>query len=148
MAETWRWAVGVGSNRGERAAWLAAAARRIDASGLARVAARSPALATAPVGGPGGQGDFLNAVWVVESGLGAHSLLHLLQAVETACGRARSVRWGPRTLDLDLLAREDGLRIASPVLTLPHPLAGARAFVMEPWRALAASGAWEGWMPA
>jgi 2-amino-4-hydroxy-6-hydroxymethyldihydropteridine diphosphokinase len=145
--EPWRYAVGVGGNRGDSEAWQERAARLLDASGLVRVVARSPAIATAPVGGPAGQDPYLNAVWVLASGLGPHSLLHLLQTVETACGRSRSVRWGPRTLDLDLLARDDGLVVASPVLSLPHPRAHERAFVLDPWRQLVACGQWRAPLP-
>jgi 2-amino-4-hydroxy-6-hydroxymethyldihydropteridine diphosphokinase len=125
-----RYAIGVGANRGDRRATIARA--------YALLAAEMPVLAastlheTAPVGGPAGQDPFLNAVWVVATDLGPHQVLHALQRIETACGRVRTIHWGPRTLDLDLLLRADGLRISTPVLTLPHPLWRQREFVRRP----------------
>lgn len=133
-----RYAIGVGSNRGERAATIAAAEGLLG-DGIA-LEARATLVETAPVGGPSGQDPFLNGAWVVATDLGPHQLLHRLQVVETALGRTRAVRWGPRTLDLDLLLREDGLVVASPVLTLPHPLLAVRPFVLEPLAEIA--GGW------
>jgi 2-amino-4-hydroxy-6-hydroxymethyldihydropteridine diphosphokinase len=127
-----RYAVAVGGNRGEVAATLDRAADLLMADGLVRVVARSTLHRTAAVGGPRGQGDFLNGAWIVATDLGPHQLLHRLQAVESACGRTRMVTWGPRTCDLDLLLAEDGRRCASPVLTLPHPRLHERAFVLAP----------------
>lgn len=133
----WRYALGVGGNRGEVPATLERAERLLVAAG-APVVARGPLLTTAAVGGPAGQGDFRNTAWLVETGLGPHALLALCQAVETACGRVRTTRWGPRTLDLDLLLRDDGLRVSSRVLELPHPLLLRRSFALEPLAAIAA----------
>ena len=126
------YAIGVGSNLGDRQAHLAAAEAALAASGLARVVARSALRETAPVGGPAGQGAYLNGAWLVASGLGPHQLLHLFQGIETALGRARAVRWGARSIDLDLLLRSDGAVVASPVLTLPHPHLHERPFVLGP----------------
>lgn len=125
-----RYAIGVGSNRGDRHAIIAAATTMLD-DGITLIAS-SALHETAPVGGPSGQKPFLNAVWIIETTLGPHQLLHRLQAIETALGRARTVRWGSRTLDLDLLLRADGLQISNPVLTLPHPRLAERAFVLVP----------------
>lgn len=125
-----RYAIGVGSNRGERAA-LIAQAQALLTDGISLVAA-STLHETAPIGGPDGQRAFLNAAWVIETALGPHQLLHRLQAIESVLGRVRTVRWGPRTIDLDLLLREDGLMVATPVLTLPHPLLHLRGFVLAP----------------
>jgi 2-amino-4-hydroxy-6-hydroxymethyldihydropteridine diphosphokinase len=136
---SWHYAIGVGANLGDRAATIKAARARLDASGLARVAAASPLHATAPCGGPQGQPAFLNGAWLVASGLGPHQLLALLQGIETALGRTRSVRWGPRTIDLDILLRDDGLVVDSPVLTVPHPLLAERPFVLTPLVAIAGS---------
>ena len=134
-----KYAIGVGSNRGDRHAIIAEAARQLSPDIRLVVAARLRE--TAPVGGPAGMDPFLNGAWVVETALGPHQLLHHLQAIETALGRVRVVRWGPRTLDLDLLLREDGLRVTTTVLTLPHPLLAQRRFVLEPLADIA--GAWK-----
>jgi 2-amino-4-hydroxy-6-hydroxymethyldihydropteridine diphosphokinase len=136
----WRYAVGVGANCGDRRAAMARAAEAIDASGMARVVARSSLIENPPVGGPPGQGPFLNGAWIVESGYGPHQLLGLLQRVEAELGRVRTVVWGPRTLDLDLLLREDGLTVSSTVLSLPHPRMTERDFVLRPLAEIA--GGW------
>lgn len=91
---------------------------------------RSPLYATAPVG-YADQPDFVNAVCIVETGLPPEQLLDALHAVEAAAGRTRSFRNAPRTLDLDII--DYGGRVSSgPRLTLPHPRAHERAFVMRP----------------
>jgi 2-amino-4-hydroxy-6-hydroxymethyldihydropteridine diphosphokinase len=138
MRDTWRYAVAVGSNLGDRRAIIAEARAQLDAGGIGRVVAASDLSETAPVGGPGGQGAFLNGAWIVASGFGPHQVLAELQRIETACGRVRTVRWGPRTLDLDLLLRDDGVVIVSVVLTLPHPRLAERPFVLLPLRQIAA----------
>ena len=86
---------------------------------------------TAPVGGPE-QPDYLNAVLIAESELPAFDLLALLHGVEKALGRERIERWGPRTLDLDLI-QYGSILSYSDELTLPHPRAHERRFVLEPW---------------
>ena len=133
-----KYAIGVGSNRGDRHAIIAEAARRLSPDMRLWAAARLRE--TAPVGGPSGMAPFLNGAWVIETGLGPHQLLQRLQVIETALGRVRVVRWGPRTLDLDLLLREDGLRVSTSVLTVPHPLLAQRRFVLEPLAEIA--GQW------
>ena len=95
------------------------------------VTAVSPLAKTAPVGGPE-QPDFLNQVLIIQTRLSAHALLEFGQALEHAAQRVRTVRWGPRTLDVDLIAYE-GVTSNHPVLTLPHPRAHQRAFVLIPW---------------
>jgi 2-amino-4-hydroxy-6-hydroxymethyldihydropteridine diphosphokinase len=86
---------------------------------------------TTPVGGPE-QDDFLNAVLLARSALPVHEILRRCQVTENALGRIRTVRWGPRTLDVDIIAC--GAQIsADPELTLPHPRAHERAFVLAPW---------------
>lgn len=125
-----RYAIGVGANRGDRAATIAAAAGLLAPD--IRLLASAPLITTAPLGGPRGQEPFLNGAWVVATDLGPHQLLHRLQAIESALGRVRAVHWGPRTLDLDLLLREDGLQVANVVLTLPHPRLADRGFVLAP----------------
>lgn len=138
MPEGWRYAVAVGSNLGDRRAIIDDAARLLDAGGVGRIVTRSDLIETAPVGGPGGQGAFLNGVWIVVSTFGPHQVLAELQRIELACGRVRTVHWGPRTLDLDLLLREDGLAVSSAVLTLPHPRIAERPFVLVPLKQVAA----------
>ena len=93
---------------------------------------------TAPVGGPEGQPDYVNAVVVASTTLSPLSLLHRLHAVERSFGRTREVRWGPRTLDLDLVQYGDAAAGTDVVsarerLTLPHPRAHERGFVLVPW---------------
>ncbi len=136
----YRYAVGVGGNLGNVPATLARAADLLTADGMVTISARAPLIETAAVGGPAQQPAFSNGAWLVSTRLGPHQLLHRLQNIESACGRVRTVRWGPRTCDLDLLLREDGLIVASPVLTVPHPRLCERAFVLEPLAAIA--GAW------
>lgn len=130
-----RYAVGIGGNLGDVRAH-ARSAREILAADGVLVEAEAPWIATAPVGGPL-QPPFLNSAWIVATGYGPHGLLDALRRAESACGRVREVRWGPRTLDLDLLLAEDGAIVDSPVLTLPHPRLHERAFVLRPLAVIA-----------
>jgi 2-amino-4-hydroxy-6-hydroxymethyldihydropteridine diphosphokinase len=91
----------------------------------------SSIIKTAPVGGPT-QPDYLNAVCIAESELSAAELLALLQGIEKSLGRVREERWGPRTIDLDLI-QYGTILSAADELTLPHPRAHERRFVLEPW---------------
>ena len=95
------------------------------------VTAVSSYFTTAPVGGPE-QPDFLNAVCIAESELPAADLLALLHGIEKVLGRERTVHWGPRTIDLDLIQYGSFLSYAEE-LQLPHPRAHERRFVLEPW---------------
>jgi 2-amino-4-hydroxy-6-hydroxymethyldihydropteridine diphosphokinase len=95
------------------------------------VSAISSYFTTAPVGGPE-QPDYLNAVCIAESELPAADLLALLHGIEKALGRERIERWGPRTIDLDLIQYGTILSYADELL-LPHPRAHERRFVLEPW---------------
>lgn len=88
-------------------------------------------LQTKPVGGPE-QPDYLNAVAIIESELPAKDLLALLNGIETAMGRTREIHWGPRVIDLDLI-QYGGLLVNDEQLTLPHPRAHERRFVLAPW---------------
>ena len=119
----------LGSNLGDRMGHLQGAldllAERVD------VIAISGIYETSPVGGPE-QDDFLNAVIIVETTLAPHELLALCQQVEADRNRVREVRWGPRTLDVDIIAMDDTV-LGDPALTLPHPRAHERAFVCVPW---------------
>lgn len=132
-----RAAIALGSNLGDRAAHLALAMAAI--AGLPRtvLVARSEAIPTEPVGLPGGAdpgGPYLNAAAVVRTRLSPRELLIGLQRIERAAGRDRAsdaARWGPRTLDLDLLLYEQFV-IDEPGLTIPHPRMHERRFVLEP----------------
>ena len=95
------------------------------------VLAVSSYLQTKPIGGPE-QPDYLNAVAIVESELPAKDLLALLNGIETAMGRTREIHWGPRVIDLDLI-QYGGLLVNDEKLTLPHPRAHQRRFVLAPW---------------
>jgi len=86
---------------------------------------------TAPVGGPPGQPDYINAVAKITTQLGAHDLLDVLLRIEQEFGRVRLERDGPRTLDLDILLYGDEI-INTPELIIPHPRLTQRAFVLEP----------------
>jgi len=121
----------LGANLGDRAATLEAAVRRLhDVDGI-EVTAVSPVVETDPVGGPE-QPDYLNAVVLVATTLSPRALLAAAHGVEAAHGRVREQRWGPRTLDVDIVDY-DGLTAATDELRLPHPRAHERAFVLAPW---------------
>ena len=127
----------LGSNLGDSAATLGSAVAALNESEAVRVVARSPLALTAPVGGPEGQPDFLNQVIQVATRLSPHGLLELTQQVEQAHHRARGaengeVRWGPRTLDIDIITYA-GSQVSTPVLQIPHPRAAQRGFVLVPW---------------
>jgi 2-amino-4-hydroxy-6-hydroxymethyldihydropteridine diphosphokinase len=122
--------VGLGSNLGDRMATLDAAVRALDADAHTHVMAVSRVYETEPVGGPE-QDHYLNAVAVLETDRSPHELLELLMATEASLGRVRAERWGPRTADLDLLLY-DGPPVEAPDLTVPHPRAKERAFVLVP----------------
>lgn len=123
--------VALGSNLGDRAATLRGALDTLNATPGVRVLRFSSFHETAPVGGPPGQGPFLNAVAELATAIPPAELLTRLHAIEARFGRERSVANAPRTLDLDLLLyrRE---RIAGPDLTVPHPRMWQRAFVLTP----------------
>ncbi|HYY79539.1 MAG TPA: 2-amino-4-hydroxy-6-hydroxymethyldihydropteridine diphosphokinase [Actinomycetes bacterium] len=122
--------VALGSNLGDRMATLDAAVRALDADAHTHVMAVSRVYETEPVGGPA-QDHYLNAVAVLETDRSPHDLLELLLATEASLGRVRAERWGPRTADLDLLLY-DGPPVEAPDLTVPHPRAKERAFVLVP----------------
>lgn len=125
-----RAALSLGSNIGDRLAHLQGALDSLHERGVRGVAV-SAVYETAPVGGPD-QDDFLNAVAIIETDLSPYGLLEVCQEVETLHDRVREVRWGPRTLDIDII-HMDGVTLDDPQLTLPHPRAGQRAFVCVPW---------------
>ena len=120
----------LGSNLGDRRATLAAAVAALD-----DVVAVSPVYETDPVGPPG-QGPYLNIVVELETRRSARELLAAALALEAAAGRRRRVRWGPRTLDVDVLWVE-GETVDEPDLRVPHPRMYERGFVMVPLADLA-----------
>ena len=127
--------VGLGSNLDEPVAQLRRALLELAEIPHTRLIERSPLYGSTPLGPPG-QPNYVNAVAMLETSLDAHSLLDELQAVEQRHGRERADRWGPRTLDLDLLLYGDAL-IDSPRLQVPHPQMHRRAFVLVPLHDLA-----------
>lgn len=120
----------LGSNRGDRLALLRKAEARLAATPGARVVARSSVYETEPVGLTD-QPWFLNRVLLIETALEPHALLDVLQRVEHSLGRTRAVRWGPRTIDIDLLLYDDRT-VASERLSIPHPELSRRRFVLLP----------------
>jgi len=123
--------VGLGSNLGNHREILDAAAVRLAEHPRIRLLARSRWRETTPVGGPAGQPNFLNGAVRLETSLLPGELLAFLQEVENRAGRRRTERWGPRTLDLDLLLYGE-LMLDTPELTIPHPRMAWRRFVLEP----------------
>lgn len=127
----------LGSNLGERKRFLREARAGLTAGGFPWTLA-SPVVETDPVGGPPGQGPFLNQVLaapIAEVALAPEALLDLAQALERQAGRVRRDRWGPRTLDVDLLFFGAAV-ILSPRLKVPHPRLSERRFVLEPLAAI------------
>jgi 2-amino-4-hydroxy-6-hydroxymethyldihydropteridine diphosphokinase len=138
-----RAALGIGSNLGDRWSLLAdgvARLRELDSEALV-----SSVYETAPVGGPDDQGAFLNCVVILETARSASDLLGIAHELEGAAHRIRTVRFGPRTLDVDVLLYGDEVS-DDPVLTLPHPRMYERAFVLVPLAEIAPDLVPEGWL--
>jgi 2-amino-4-hydroxy-6-hydroxymethyldihydropteridine diphosphokinase len=123
--------IALGSNLGNRRANLDGALDALRATAGVIVARVSTYHETDPVGGPPGQGPFLNAAAALETTLDPFALLAILRGIEETAGRVRTIHWGERTLDLDLLYFGDRV-IATPELQLPHPRLASRRFVLEP----------------
>ena len=119
----------LGSNLGDRLANLRAAVDALNATPGIRVMRSSRVYETDPVGPP--QPAYLNAVIDVRTRLDPHALLDRVLAVERELGRVRGERWGPRTIDVDVLTY-DGIEIDDPTLTIPHPRMYERGFVLIP----------------
>lgn len=138
MGSTVRAYVALGSNLGDALGNLRSACDALRALSGCSVMGQSTFHCTAPVGGPVGQPDFWNAVIALDTCLGPLELLDELQGLEAQFGRDRSQeeRWGPRTLDLDLLLH-GAERCATERLELPHPRMHERSFVLEPLAELA-----------
>jgi 2-amino-4-hydroxy-6-hydroxymethyldihydropteridine diphosphokinase len=120
----------LGSNLGDRAAHLQHALDGLRVANGVAVVAVSRVYETDPVGGPE-QGAYLNAVVAIETALSPWDVLALAQQLEAQAGRVRSERWGPRTLDVDVLLYDD-VEQDDERLTLPHPRMWDRAFVLVP----------------
>ena len=131
--------MGLGSNLGDRRRHLKDA---VDS--LPGVVAVSPVYETDPVGGPGGQDPYLNVVVELDTDLSPRELLGVCHRLESAAGRVRTVRWGPRTLDVDILLF-DGFTSDDEELTVPHPRMWQRRFVVAPLRDLAPELVPEDW---
>ena len=123
--------IALGSNLGDRVEILDRAVARLGQSPGIRILQRSRWRETSPVGGPPVQSRFLNGALLLESTLPPQSLALLLFSVEEEFGRQRLERWGPRTLDLDLLLYDQHVA-QTPTLTIPHPRMAWRRFVLEP----------------
>lgn len=130
--------VALGSNLGDRRVHLRGAV-----GALPDVQRVSSVYETAPVGGPE-QGPYLNCVVELDTDLDPHELLAACQAAEQAAGRQRDVRWGPRTLDADVLIYDD-LELDTPDLVIPHPRMNERRFVLAPLSDLAPERCPPGW---
>lgn len=127
---------GLGSNSGDRASYIAQAVHMLATVGGVRVTALSSLYETEPVGGPP-QGAFLNAAAAAVADSGPHEILGLCQKIEHDLGRVRDVRWGPRTIDVDILFIDDYI-IETDTLIVPHPLLHRRGFVLAPLAEIAA----------
>ena len=123
-----RFAIALGSNVGARLDHLRGALAALER--LGSVDAVSGVYETEPVGGPA-QDPYLNAVAVLDTTSEPHDLLEALHRIEADHGRVRDVHWGPRTLDLDIVA-SDGGPVRDPELEIPHPRAAERRFVLDP----------------
>ncbi|WP_406355517.1 2-amino-4-hydroxy-6-hydroxymethyldihydropteridine diphosphokinase [Streptomyces sp. NBC_01635] len=125
--------VSLGANLGNRLETLQGAVDALEDTPGIRVKAVSPVYETEPWGvEPGSQPSYFNAIVVLKTTLPPSSLLERAHAVEEAFHRVRDERWGPRTLDVDIVSYAD-LLSDDPQLTLPHPRAHERAFVLVPW---------------
>ncbi len=139
MSEEVRAYLGIGSNLGDRAGIISSAINALEAEDGIRVIARSRVIETEPVGGPG-QGKYLNGAVGVMTSLEPRVLLGVCLRIEREHGRDRSreTRWGPRTLDLDILLYGRQI-ISEPGLIIPHPRMHERPFVMTPLSEIGAS---------
>ncbi len=116
----------LGSNLGDRERYL-----RDAIAALSGASAMSQVFETDPVGGPDGQGPYLNMVVQIDTDLDPYALLRRCLEIERGALRERGERWGPRTLDIDVLFYDD-VRIEEPELTIPHPRLHERRFVLAP----------------
>lgn len=132
MSMAW---LSLGANIGDPETQIEMAISRLDAAPGLRVVAKASMMAT-KAWGKTDQPDFLNTALAVETILAPQELLMLCLAIENALGRKRAERWGPRLIDIDIIAYER-IEIDEDGLTLPHPHAHERAFVLDPLREIA-----------
>ncbi|HTY44968.1 MAG TPA: 2-amino-4-hydroxy-6-hydroxymethyldihydropteridine diphosphokinase [Patescibacteria group bacterium] len=121
----------IGSNLGDRRRHIVAAVQKINALAGTRIIKMSRPIRTKAVGGPLLQGDFLNAALKIQTCFSPFALLKKLKAIEKKIGRVKTVRWGPRVIDLDILLY-DARVITAAQLTIPHPRMFERPFVLKP----------------
>jgi 2-amino-4-hydroxy-6-hydroxymethyldihydropteridine diphosphokinase len=138
MARAHRAVLGLGANLGDAYATLQSAVDQLAADDRTAVVAVSKVYRSAPIGGPE-QPDYLNAAVMVTTDRRSWELLELAQAIEHDHDRVRAERWGPRTLDLDVIVFDEVVS-NDPDLTLPHPRAHERLFVLLPWLEIAPGG--------
>jgi dihydroneopterin aldolase/2-amino-4-hydroxy-6-hydroxymethyldihydropteridine diphosphokinase len=131
--------VAVGSNLGDREGHL-----RFALGELGSIVAQSQVFETDPIGGPEDQSAYLNMVAVLDTPLDPFAFLRRCQRIESAAMRQRTVAWGPRTLDVDVLFFDD-VTVTSPELTIPHPLFAQRRFVLAPLAEVAPERCPPGW---
>lgn len=123
--------LGIGSNLGDRRRNIRMAIKKINALEDTKVIRSSRLMETAPLGGPAGQRSFLNAVVKIKTGITPFQLLRELKQIEKELGRKRTLRFGPRTIDLDILFYQDRV-IHTKTLHIPHPRMFEREFVLKP----------------
>ncbi len=122
--------ISIGSNLGDREQNLLFAFNQIEKLHQTATLAKSEIYETDPIGGPD-QNSFLNAVALIDTQLAPIELLNELRKIENASGRTREIKWGPRTLDLDIIDYQNFTSITEN-LSIPHPRAASRRFVIEP----------------
>lgn len=123
--------LGIGSNLGDRRINIKSAVKKISELKETKLIKLSKAIETNPIGGPVGQPKFLNAVLKIRTNLQPLILLKKLKQIEKSLGRKKTVRWGPRAIDLDILFWGDKI-INSMKLQVPHPRIFEREFVLRP----------------
>lgn len=123
--------ISLGSNIGDKFSYLQSAVNEINSLGDSEILICSSVYKTKPIGFED-QDDFLNTVLILETDISAEELLQKLQLIELNLGRERTIKWGPRTIDLDLIDYEK-LVLNTKDLILPHPRAFERCFVLKPW---------------
>lgn len=123
--------LGIGSNLGDRQKFIRSAIKKIRTLKDTKIIKISRIIETEPIGGPAGQGKFLNAALKIKTNLSPSILLKKLKRIEKELGRTKTVRWGPRTIDLDILFYADKI-IKRKALKVPHPKIFEREFVIRP----------------